>query len=171
MNKILNKYFIKIGIISSVIIFSSCSIFNKNSNSKMILNGITTQAILTGNKNFSWFDEEYNNYVPNQGIINSLKPLKNEIKVLIIAGSWCGDTQRELPRFFKIMNSIGVPNNQIEMIMVDENKKTAAFNISVIQVTNIPTFMFFKNGKELGRIIEKPQITLEDDLAKLLQIK
>lgn len=92
----------------------------------MILNGITTQAILTGNKNFSWFDEEYNNYVPNQLIINSLKPLKNDIKVLVIAGSWCGDTQRELPRFFKIMNSIGVANNQIEMIMVDVNKKTAA---------------------------------------------
>ena len=91
--------------------------------------------------------------------------------MLIIAGSWCVDTQRELPRFFKIMNSMGVPNNQIEMIMVDENKKTAAFNISVIQVSNIPTFIFFKDGKELGRIIEKPQITLEDDLAKLLQIK
>ncbi len=171
MNKILNKYYIKTGIFLSVITFSSCSIFNKNSNSKMMLNGITTQAILTGNKNFSWFDEEYNNYVPNQLIINSLKPIKNEIKVLVIAGSWCGDTQRELPRFFKIMNSIGVPNNQIEMIMVDENKKTAAFNISVIQVSNIPTFIFFKDGKELGRIIEKPQITLEDDLAKLLQIK
>ena len=171
MNMILNKYFIKIGIISSLIMFSSCSIFNKNSNSKIILNGITTQAILTGNKSFSWFDEEYKNYVPNQLVINSLKPLKNEIKVLVVAGSWCGDTQRELPRFFKIMNSIGVPNNQIEMIMVDVNKKTAAFNISVIQVSNIPTFIFFKDGKELGRIIEKPLVTLEDDLSKLLQIK
>jgi thiol-disulfide isomerase/thioredoxin len=137
----------------------------------MILNGTTTQAILTGNKNFSWFDEDYKNYVPNQEIINSLKPLKNEIKVLVIAGSWCGDTQRELPRFFKIMNSIGISNNQIEMFMVDENKKTPAFNISVIQITNIPAFIFFKDGKELGRIIEKPVITLEDDLAELLQIK
>jgi thiol-disulfide isomerase/thioredoxin len=171
MSKILNKFYLKIWVVLSVIIFSSCSIINKNNKSRMILNGITTQAILTGNINFSWFDEEYKNYVPNQEIINSLKPLKNEIKVLVIAGSWCGDTQRELPRFFKMINSIGVPNNQIEMIMVDENKKTAAFNISVIQVSNIPTFIFFKDGKELGRIIEKPVITLEDDLAKLLQIK
>jgi len=137
----------------------------------MELNGITIQADLTGNKNFTWFDDEYKNYTPNQLVINSIKPLKTEIKVLIVAGSWCGDTQRELPRFFKITNEIGVPNNNIEMIMVDENKKTAAFNISVIQVTNIPTFIFFKDGKELGRIIEKPQTTLEDDLAKLLQIK
>ena len=171
MSKILNKYCLKIWVVLSVIIFSSCSIINKNNNSKMVLKGITSQNILTGNKNFSWFDEGYKNYVPNQEIINSLKPLKNEIKVIVIAGSWCGDTQRELPRFFKIMNSIGVPNNQIEMIMVDENKKTAAFNISVIQVSNIPTFIFFKDGKELGRIIEKPLVTLEDDLAKLLQIK
>ncbi|MFZ4796343.1 MAG: thioredoxin family protein [Bacteroidia bacterium] len=167
----MKKNNLKIGIILSVIIFSSCSIFNKNKTSKMELNGITKQADLTGNKIITWFDDEYKNYVPNQLVINSIKPLKNEIKVLVVAGSWCGDTQRELPRFFKIINSIGVPNNQIEMIMVDENKKTAAFNISVIQVTNIPTFIFFKDGKELGRIIEKPQTTLEDDLAKMLQIK
>lgn len=171
MNSFLKKNNLKIGIILSVIIFSSCSIFNKNKTSKMELNGITKQADLTGNKIITWFDDEYKNYVPNQLVINSIKPLKNEIKVLVVAGSWCGDTQRELPRFFKIINSIGVPNNQIEMIMVDENKKTAAFNISVIQVTNIPTFIFFKDGKELGRIIEKPQTTLEDDLAKMLQIK
>lgn len=171
MTSFLSQYFIKIAIIISVITFSSCSIFNKNKTAKMELNGITNQADLTGNKKITWFDEEYKNYIPNQVIINSLKPLKNEIKVLVIAGSWCGDTQRELPRFFKITNEIGVPNNNIEMIMVDENKKTAAFNISVIQVTNIPTFIFFKDGKELGRIIEKPLVTLEHDLAKLLQIK
>jgi hypothetical protein len=171
MTSFLGKYFIKIAIILSLIIFSSCSIFNKNKTAKMELNGITKQADLTGNKKIKWFDEEYKNYVPNQVIINQLKPLKNKLNVLIIAGAWCSDTQRELPRFFKIINEIGVPNNHIEMIMVDENKKTVAFNISVLQVTNIPTFIFFKDGKELGRIIEKPQVTLEDDLANLLQLK
>lgn len=171
MTSFLNKNYFKIGIILCVIIFSSCSIFNKNRNSKMTLNGIINQAILIGNKNFSWFDEEYKNYVPKQVIINQLTPLKNKLNVLIIAGAWCSDTQRELPRFFKIINEIGVPNNHTEMIMVDENKKTVAFNISVLQVTNIPTFIFFKDGKELGRIIEKPQVNLEDDLANLLQLK
>jgi thiol-disulfide isomerase/thioredoxin len=169
MTSFLSKYFIKTGIILSVITFSSCSIFNKNKNSKMELNGITKQADLTGNKKIKWFDEEYKNYTPNQVIIKSLKPLKNEIKVLVVAGSWCSDTQRELPRFFKIANEIGILNNNIEMIMVDENKKSTAFNISVIQVTNIPTFIFFKDGKELGRIIEKPHDSLEEDLVKLLQ--
>lgn len=171
MNSFFNKYFLKLGLILSVITFTSCSIFNKNKTTKMELNGITNQVNLTGNKKYKWFDEEYKNYAANQVVINSIKPLKNEIKVLIIAGSWCSDTQRELPRFFKIANEIGIPHNSIEMIMVDENKKSTAFNISVLQVTNIPTFIFFKDGKELGRIIEKPHVTLEDDLAKLLQLK
>ena len=61
MSKILNKYFLKIWVVLSVIIFSSCSIINKNNKSRMIINGTTTHAILTGNKNFSWFDEDYKN--------------------------------------------------------------------------------------------------------------
>ncbi len=162
------KYCGVICLILSVFINNSCGILNKTS--KMILNGITSYAALTGNKNFSWFDEGYKNYVPNPEIINKLKPLKNELKIIIIAGTWCGDTQRELPRFFKIANSIDIPNNNIEMIMVDENKKTPAFNVSILHITNIPTFIFFKDGKELGRIIEKPAISIEEDLANFVKL-
>lgn len=168
MNKILNNYFVKIWVLLSIFTLSACSILTHHKKTQMVINGITNQAVLAGNKNFSWFDEEYKSYQPNQVIIDQLKPLKNEINVLVIAGTWCGDTQRELPRFFKIANEIGIPNNHIEMIMVDENKKTDAFNISVLQVTNIPTFIFFKNGKETGRIIEKTVGSMEEDLVKLV---
>ena len=54
--------------------------------------------------------------------------------------------------------------------MVDEKKESNALNISVLQVTNVPTFIFFKDGKEQGRIIEKPKNTLEEDIANLLRL-
>jgi len=148
-----------------LVIFGSCGVFK---NKSMVLNGRTTQATLVNNKSYSWFTEEYNSYKPNQALINQLKPLKEDLKVLVVAGSWCGDTQRELPRFFKIINDIGVPEQNIEMIMVDESKKSSALKISVIQVTNIPTFIFFKDGKEQGRIIEKPKTTIEEDICNIL---
>ncbi len=153
--------------IISLLVIGSCGIFKNKST--MILNGRATQETLTNNQYF-WFTDEYNNYKVNQELINQLKPLKEDLKVLIVAGTWCGDTQRELPRFFKIANQIGIPAENIEMIMVNEKKQSAAFNISVIQVTNIPTFIFFKDGKEQGRIIEKPKTTIEEDLCNLLNL-
>lgn len=162
---------IKLSLVLIVIVLNSCGILNKNKSNKMILNGIINQSILTGNKNYNWFDNEYKNYAPNIETIDSLKPLKNVLKVLIIAGSWCSDTQRELPRFLKICNAIGIPNNSIEIIMVDENKKTLAINISVLQITNIPTFIIYKDGKEQGRIIEKPILLLENDLMNIISKK
>lgn len=153
--------------IISLLVIGSCGIFKNKTT--MILNGRATQEILT-NKHYSWFTEEYNSYKANKELINQLKPLKEDLKVLIVAGTWCGDTQRELPRFFKIANEMGIPAANIEMIMVNESKQSAAFNISVIQVTNIPTFIFFKDGKEQGRIIEKPKTTIEEDLCNLLNL-
>jgi thiol-disulfide isomerase/thioredoxin len=153
--------------IISLLVIGSCGIFKNKTT--MILNGRATQETLT-NKHYAWFTEEYNSYNSNKELINQLKPLKEDLKVLIVAGTWCGDTQRELPRFFKIANQIGIPAENIEMIMVNEKKQSAAFNISVIQVTNIPTFIFFKDGKEQGRIIEKPKTTIEEDLCNLLNL-
>jgi thiol-disulfide isomerase/thioredoxin len=136
----------------------------------MVLNGSVTQAKLINNKNFTWFDNEYKNYQPNMELVNQLKPLKEDLKVLIIAGTWCSDTQRELPRFFKIANTVGIPQKNIEIVMVNENKVCTSFNISVLEVTNVPTFIFFKDGKEQGRIIEKPKVTLEEDICNLLSL-
>lgn len=147
---------------------NSCTIFKKNNSS--ILNQRASQNIFINNKQFDWFDEEYKSYKPNNEIVNQLKPLKNELKILVVAGTWCGDTQRELPRFYKLTNQIGIPNENIELILVDENKKSNYLNISALEVNNVPTFIFFKDGKEQGRIIEKPKNTLEEDLANLLSL-
>jgi thiol-disulfide isomerase/thioredoxin len=147
---------------------NSCVIFKKNNS--LILDKKVSQQTFTHNKKFAWFDQEYNSYTPNNEIVNQLKPLKNELKVLVIAGTWCGDTQRELPRFYKLANQIGIPEENIALILVDENKKSKYLNVSVLEVTNVPTFIFFKDGKEQGRIIEKPKNSLEEDLANLLAL-
>ncbi len=158
----------KIIILSFVLVICSCSVFKNKNN--MVLNGSVTQAKLINNKNFTWFDNEYKNYQPNMELVNQLKPLKEDLKVLIIAGTWCSDTQRELPRFFKIANTVGIPQKNIEIVMVNESKVCTSFNISVLEVTNVPTFIFFKDGKEQGRIIEKPKVTLEEDICNLLSL-
>lgn len=150
---------------------TTCKNFtSQNQNGNMILDGRVSKNDLSNNKNFKWFDDGYNSYKPNPEIVNQLKPLKEDLKILVIGGTWCGDTQRELPHFYKLVDAIGIPGRNIELIMVNEQKETNTLNVSVLQVTNVPTFIFFKDGKEQGRIIEKPKNTLEEDIANLLHL-
>jgi thiol-disulfide isomerase/thioredoxin len=132
--------------------------------SDQILNGSVQKAVLMNKNKFPWFNQEYSNYKPNNSILGQLKIYESEMRVLIFAGSWCSDTQRELPRFYKIMEAIGVKESQMELIMLDQNKKSPYFNVDILAIENVPTFIFFKNGKEIGRIIEKPNLTLEEEI-------
>jgi len=46
--------------------------------------------------------------------------------------------------------------------------KTLSNDIDVYGVENVPTFIFFRNGEELGRIIEAPDKSLEEDMAGII---
>ncbi|MBC7384209.1 MAG: thioredoxin family protein [Bacteroidia bacterium] len=142
----------------------------KKIDGELIINGIIKKEVLMNTKNYPWFNKVYNAYLPEPKYIKMLQPLAKELKVLIIAGSWCGDTKRELPVFYKVADQIELNSDQVELIMVDKNKKCNVFNISILQVSNIPTFIIYINGKEKGRIIESTTVNMEHDMAEILQI-
>lgn len=152
-------------------VLNSCNSFKPytltRNGSDQVLNGSVQKSVLLDQLNFPWFKYEYDVYKPNVTLTDALKPKATEIRVLIFAGSWCSDTQRELPRFYKIMDQIGVPENQLGLIMLDQKKKCAYLNVDALQIENIPTFIFYKGGKEIGRVIEKPDSCLELSIQKL----
>ena len=51
------------------------------------------------------FDEYYKIYEPDQAVLDSLKLKKKGVEILIILGTWCSDSQEQLPKFFKILDS------------------------------------------------------------------
>jgi thiol-disulfide isomerase/thioredoxin len=135
--------------------------------SDQILNGSVQKSVLNNAKLFPWFNYEYKTYQPNSKLLETLRSEKDSIHALVFAGSWCSDTQRELPRFYKIMDLLEVPSSHIELIMLDQNKKCSFINVEPLQIKYIPAFLFFKNGKEIGRIIEKPDSSLEYQVLQL----
>ena len=135
--------------------------------SDQVLNGSVQKEILLDQKKFPWFNNQYQSYKPDSGQISLLKRESTNIYVVIFAGSWCSDTQRELPRFYKILDLIGVSDKHIDVIMLDKNKKCDYINVDAMQIKNVPTFIFYREGMEIGRIIEKPTNSLESDLYEL----
>ena len=52
---------------------------------------------------------------------------------------------------------------------MDIHKKTPENYEEGMNIEKIPTFIFFKHGQELGRIIEKPKVSLEHDMLEILK--
>jgi thiol-disulfide isomerase/thioredoxin len=115
-----------------------------------------------------WWKSEYNFYDIDS---SSLKDIENVIKgvnVKIVMGTWCSDSRREVPRFFKILDAVNYPTDKVEIICVDEDKKTKGDELKNLKIELVPTIIFYKDGNELGRIIESPSDTLEKDIIKIL---
>ncbi len=115
-----------------------------------------------------WFKAEYDSYKPNIEIIKQLKPYAGKYKITVIMGTWCSDSRREIPRFFKVMDYAGYTPNSLKVICVDSQKK-ADSDLSIYNIEKVPTIIISDYTKELGRIVETPAKTLESDLLNILQ--
>ena len=117
----------------------------------------------------SWYLEGYASYTPDPAIIDELKQTDvSDFSITIVLGTWCPDSRREVPRFMKIVNLWGFPEEKIRFIGVDINKVAPLADYPVLEIVRVPTFIFFKNNSEVGRIIEVPVTSLEQDTRDIL---
>ncbi len=116
-----------------------------------------------------WFSKEYNDYKPNKEVIMQLKPLLKGIKIKAVMGTWCGDSRREVPQFYKILDLCDFNYKNLEMITVNREKKSSGNEQEGLEITNVPTFIFYKDGKEINRYVEYARETLEKDILKILK--
>ena len=83
-------------------------------------------------------------------------------------GVTCHDSEREIPRLIKILDEINFPDNQLNIFLLKRNKTSDYGYEKGKNITNTPTIIFYKNKKEVGRIIEKPKETLESNMLSIL---
>ncbi|HNF42654.1 MAG TPA: thioredoxin family protein, partial [Ferruginibacter sp.] len=58
------------------------------------------------------------------------------------------------PKFFKIQEKSGVPDEAVTFFAVNRDKKTLGNICDAFQVNLVPTIIVMKNGKEIGRVVE-----------------
>lgn len=115
-----------------------------------------------------WFIPEYSAYEIDKETLNSLEANDlDNISIIIIIGTWCHDSQRETPRFVKIMEYLNFQN--ITAIGVNRQKKADGTDVPELNIQYVPTIIFYKNNTEIGRIVEAPEETLEKDLVKIIK--
>lgn len=118
------------------------------------------------------FETEYDLYTTNIEAIAELGQYSGTYSVIIVLGSWCGDSREQVPRFLRIIDELGIPDDMIRFIAVDRTKSSGELEMQPeveLNTEKVPTFIIISNGKEIGRIIETPEESLEIDLLKILQ--
>ncbi|MBV7316849.1 thioredoxin family protein [Shewanella sp. NIFS-20-20] len=108
-------------------------------------------------------------YQADQQAINALKAIDTPTDIVVIIGTWCPDCHRETPRFIELIAAVNNPNIHVRYIGVDRQKQDPQGLSSHYEFSRIPTFIVHQGNQEIGRIIERPQQTLEHDLVSILK--
>lgn len=134
---------------------------------KTMVVGICDRTVFA-DTNFSWwYNSEYNNYEVNQDSVAGLKEKLENVTIDIVFGTWCSDSRREVPRFLKILDELKYDFKNLTMYAVDRKKEAEETKVKELEIKLVPTFIFYRDAKEIGRIIETPVGTLEDNLRRI----
>lgn len=135
------------------------------------LKGIISREALTSDTSFiKWYTPNQKAYSPNAEAKELLTMHKDSVQLLVFMGTWCEDSQFIIPRLFSLTEAAGFSNDHITLIGVDRNKKTLSHLSEALNITNVPTIIVLKKGKELGRVVEYGKSGMFDkDLAEVLR--
>ena len=140
-------------------------------NGRTFLYGPINREGLNSGQYQRWFSVMYNNYSPN---VDKLKACKEEmlagVTVKLLMATWCGDSKRNVPAFFKVMDQLNFSEDRIEAWALNLRKQGPNNEQQRFGVTRVPTIIFYRDDVEIGRFVERPKPgeTLEDKILDIL---
>ena len=162
--------------LSFICLIAACSATKKVSTNyqvlddkgKKMLKGTINRALLEKDTAFAWFKESMQYGKPNDAAVTAFQQNKSKFTMLIFGGTWCEDTQNLLPKFYKLVDKSGYPESNITLIAVDRQKQ-ALNNLHITyNITNVPTFIVLKEGKEVGRVVEYGKGDMVKELGEIV---
>ncbi len=135
----------------------------------VLVGAVTREQIETAHPD--WVQSEVSSS-PDPEAARALAAIEPGAEVTVFLGTWCGDSEREVPRLWRALDEAGgtVPF-QIHYVGVDRQKKEPAAPIANFEIEFVPTFIVLRQGREVGRIVEESPHGVERDLLALLSGK
>lgn len=119
-----------------------------------IIRGFISQSDLAMDSSFKWYSATYRATKPMGTTVQAFQSGKDSVHILAFGGTWCDDTKQILPKFYATADAAGFSKDRITLMGVDRNKKAVQHLSEAFGITNVPTFIVLKNGKEVGRVVE-----------------
>ncbi|WP_299213007.1 thioredoxin family protein [uncultured Dokdonia sp.] len=137
-------------------------------NGDPIIVGIQERATLEKEPYKKWFDESYKEHILDTATVAAIKNDLAEATITVFMGTWCEDSQREIPAFYKVLDLARIDAGTVKLITITEGKDAPEELIKENDIEYVPTIIFEKHGKELGRIVEYTIFSMEKDIEKIL---
>lgn len=115
----------------------------------------------------------YEAYNVDESMVETLAAKTGEnLKIEVYLAFWCGDSKNNVPPFLKIIEQINALNgSQLPVSFYNCERKASKevkYYHEALEVERVPTFIFYRDGKEIGRIIENPKQSLIEDFLEII---
>jgi thiol-disulfide isomerase/thioredoxin len=132
-------------------------------NATMTVGEVSSQKLINDHESFM---QSYQAFELSESDVAEIKAWPNDLHVDVYFGTWCHDSQREVPRFLKI----AAENSQFtsRLIGLDYEKSEPSGSAKNLDIKYTPTFVVYQNNKEIGRIVERPKASLAADISAML---
>jgi len=112
---------------------------------------------------------KYDAYPADNESVNLIKKAflaDKNLHILVVFATWCGDSKMHVPDFFKIADLAQI--EKVKYLAVNRKKNAGDIDMSKMDIQRVPTFIIYRGDMEIGRIIESPEYTIENDLVKII---
>jgi len=128
----------------------------------LLIGDISKEELLVSNSKF------HKNYLSFQVNELEIQADLEGLSIKILFGTWCHDSQREVPKILKLLDEINFQSSMISLIGLNYQKNEPLNRGRIFNVKKTPTIIFFRHEKEIARIIETPDLTMEESLIAIL---
>jgi hypothetical protein len=115
-----------------------------------------------------WFNSTYQAYIPAKEILERIKSHLNNVHLRLYVATWCSDSRRDIPALFRILDDIGYNTNSLEIIALNRSMESPGGEEKGYNIEYVPTMIFYRDKLEIGRIVEFPNLTLEEDMLAIV---
>ncbi|MCK7540888.1 MAG: thioredoxin family protein [Marinilabiliales bacterium] len=126
------------------------------------LTGIASREDIFG---IPTFKAKYDACTADRAILQELRA--DDISVICVFGDWCGDSVNRVPEYMRIAEVL--PFHETIYVAVERKLKDDTGMVDALKIERVPTFVFLREGVEIGRIEENPKDTMEGDIRKILE--
>src|SRR5262245_42073369 len=71
---------------------------------------------------YSWFEDGKREYLLDESTVKALLPYSRQLRFIVVMGTWCADSRKHVPPFYRLMEALHIPEKRVELIGVDRKK-------------------------------------------------
>lgn len=121
-------------------------------------------------KSAEWGRYDAEEYEPGTFLTEQISEISRsrDIDFILFSGSWCHDSELEVPKIYKLFDAANIAFSKIKLYGVDRDKRESQGIAEKYEIEKVPTLIVLNAGNELGRVVEFPETSWEEDIFKIL---